>query len=125
LVFPLVPNVFPSCSQKIPQIPKLFPKTFTMSPQNYPIWFAQSSTLTFINWKKVSHRVPSFVYFVPRVQWGASIGECSIFQKNWWWVNQYDSFKKQKKKQTYEHTHELINMNHTNIPNYHIMWTPD
>jgi hypothetical protein len=39
-----------------------------------------------------------------------------MFQKNWRWVNQYDSFKKKTKWKTYEHTHELINMNHTNIP---------
>jgi hypothetical protein len=46
-----VPNVFSSCSHGLPQAPKLFPKTFPITPQFYPKWFAQSSILMYINWK--------------------------------------------------------------------------
>ncbi len=44
------------------------------------------------------------------VQRGASIGECSMFPKICSRANEYGSFKKKK---GYEHTHELINRNHT------------
>ncbi len=50
-VFFHVPNVFPMCSHHVPQVPKLFPKTFPIAHQFYPIWFAQSSTLMYVNWK--------------------------------------------------------------------------
>jgi len=42
LGFFLVPNVFPSDSQMVPQVPKLFLKIFPIAPQISPIWFAQS-----------------------------------------------------------------------------------
>jgi hypothetical protein len=45
----LFPNVFPSCSHEVPQVPKLFPKTFPIAPQLYPIWFAPSPTLIYRN----------------------------------------------------------------------------
>jgi hypothetical protein len=37
-----------------------------------------------------------FLYFVTGVQRGPSIGECSMFQKIWWWAYEYGSFKKKK-----------------------------
>jgi hypothetical protein len=37
------------CSHGVPQVPKLFPKTFPIAPQLYPIWFAQSPTLMYTN----------------------------------------------------------------------------
>jgi hypothetical protein len=40
--------LFPMCSH---QVPKLFPKAFSIAPQFYPICFAQSSTVMDINWK--------------------------------------------------------------------------
>jgi hypothetical protein len=44
--------VFFPCSHQVPfRFPKFFPKAFPISPQFYPIWFAQSSTLMYINWK--------------------------------------------------------------------------
>jgi hypothetical protein len=52
LFFPLFPNVFSSCSHGVLHIPKLFPKTFPIAPQLYPIWFAQSPTLMYRNWKR-------------------------------------------------------------------------
>jgi hypothetical protein len=51
LFFFPVPNVFSSCSHRVPQVLKLFSKMFAIAPQFYPIWFAQSSTLMYINWK--------------------------------------------------------------------------
>jgi hypothetical protein len=39
-----IPNVLPSCSHVIPQVPKLFLNMFPIAPQVYDIWFAQSST---------------------------------------------------------------------------------
>jgi hypothetical protein len=51
LLFSLVPVMFHMCSHKVPQVLKLLPKTFPIAPQFYPIWFAQSSTLMYINWK--------------------------------------------------------------------------
>jgi hypothetical protein len=47
--FPLVPSVFSSGAQKVPQVRKLFPMTFPIAPHVYPICFAQSSTLMNIN----------------------------------------------------------------------------
>jgi len=35
-------------------------------------------------------------YFATGVQRGASIGECSMFQKNCSWANEYGSFPKKK-----------------------------
>ncbi len=49
--FQCVFNMFSSCSLEVPQILKLFPKVYAMVPQFYPIWFAQSLILMYINWK--------------------------------------------------------------------------
>ncbi len=40
-----VPNLFPTCSIDIPQVPMLFYKAFPIAPQSHLIWFAQTSTL--------------------------------------------------------------------------------
>jgi len=34
-----LPNMFPSSSLEVPQVPKFFPKAFPIAPQFYPIWF--------------------------------------------------------------------------------------
>jgi hypothetical protein len=34
---------------EVPQVPKVFLKLFPIAPPFYPIWFAQSSTLMYIN----------------------------------------------------------------------------
>ncbi len=49
-LFLLVPIMFPICSQRAVRVLKLFPKTFSIAPQFYLIWFAQSSTLMCTNW---------------------------------------------------------------------------
>jgi hypothetical protein len=46
-----VPSMLSSCFLEVLQVPKLFPKTFLIALQFYPMWFAQSSTLMYINWK--------------------------------------------------------------------------
>jgi hypothetical protein len=49
LFFFLVPNVLLSSSFEVPQVPNLLPEAFPIAPQFYPIWFAQSSTVMYIN----------------------------------------------------------------------------
>jgi len=61
LFFPLFPNVFSSCSHGVPKVLKLFPTTFPIAPQLYPIWFAQSPTLMYTNWK--SWAIGEHIYF--------------------------------------------------------------
>jgi hypothetical protein len=48
-VFSLILNMFPAGSLEVPQVPKLFPKAFPIAPQFYLKWFAQSSSLMYIN----------------------------------------------------------------------------
>jgi hypothetical protein len=48
-----IPNVLPSCSHGIPQVPKLFLNMFPIPPQVYHIWFAQSSTPIYIAVTKI------------------------------------------------------------------------
>jgi hypothetical protein len=69
--------------------------------QFYPIWFAQSSTFMYINWKGRLLGTTFVSILQLGVQRGASIGE---FQKNCCWAHEY-AFKQKK---SYEHTtHEL------------------
>jgi len=95
--FPL----FPSCSlcvpMRFPNFPSCSPKTFPIAPQLYPIWFAQSSTLMYTNWKRwtIESTFVSILQLV--IQRGASIGEYPMFQKHWWWANQYGRSKQKKK----------------------------
>jgi hypothetical protein len=109
-----VPNMVSSCSLDVPQVPKLFRNAFPVAPQFHSIWFAQSSTLMYINWK--GRLLENS--FVSILQLGASIGESSMFQKSHCWANEYSSFK--KKNLSYEDTHELINMNHTKSPTFNV-----
>jgi hypothetical protein len=74
LFFPLFPNVFPSCSHGVPQVPKLFPKTFPIAPQLYPIWFAQSPTLMIQTEKDGPWKSIFISIWQLRVQRGASVG---------------------------------------------------
>jgi hypothetical protein len=98
LGFFLVPNVFPSDSQRVPQVPKLFFKLFPIAPPISPIWFAQSLTLMYINWKVGNRRAHLFLIVQLGVQRGASIGVCKMFQ-NKLMIHQsiYGSFEKRKK----------------------------
>ncbi len=61
----LVPNMFSTCSHHVSmrflKFSSCSPKTFPAAPQFYPIWFAQSSTLTYTNWKRVGCRGSTFV----------------------------------------------------------------
>jgi hypothetical protein len=71
------------CSQCVPimfqTVPKLFLMMIQISPQIYPIWFAQISTLKYINWKgRLESTFVSILWL--KVQRGASIGECPMFQ---------------------------------------------
>jgi hypothetical protein len=104
--------MFSSCSLEIPQALKFFPKLFTF----YPIQFAQSSTLMYINWKVHCRLLGNT--FVPilklGVKRGASKGECSQCS-----IKIADGpmnmalSKKRKRKRSYECTHELINISQT------------
>jgi hypothetical protein len=43
---------FPSSPQRVPKVfPNALPKMFPIAPQFYPLWFAQSSTPMYINFK--------------------------------------------------------------------------
>ncbi len=126
--------VFFPCSQSVlnmfpwdsPSSLKLFPKLFTL----YPIQFAQSSTLTYINWK-VHNRFLGDT-FAPTLKLGSEevvpFGSCSMLQKDWWWVNENMALSKktqQKQKQSYECTHELIINMRLKLPwweTYHLIW---
>jgi hypothetical protein len=82
------PSLLPMCSQhvlimfpwgspsshEVPQVPKLFPRAFPIAPQFYPIWFAQSSTLMYWNWKGRLFRNAFASILHLGVQRGASIG---------------------------------------------------
>jgi hypothetical protein len=63
-------------------------------------WYSSSSQC-------VPQNVPNSTSLLSHlvVQRGASIGECPMFQKNWWWANEYGPFKKKKRK--CEGTHEM------------------
>jgi hypothetical protein len=106
----LFSSMFPMCSHcvlfmfhGVPQVPKLFPKTFPIARQFYPIWFAQSSTFMYLNWKGGLLESTFVSILQLRVKRGASIGECPMFPKYWWWANECGFLVFKKKVQ---HTHE-------------------
>jgi hypothetical protein len=75
----------------------LSPNVFPIAPQFNHIWFAQSSTLC-IETERDGYRGLHLDLFYDWVQRGASIEECSMFQKKI--VNEpmnIGSFKKKKK----------------------------
>jgi hypothetical protein len=85
-----VPNMFSSRSLETPQVHKLFPKACSIALQFYHIWFAQSSILMYINcW---GNRFIFILQLGFRI--GASIEECSMFQKKCWWGNELRLFQK-------------------------------
>jgi hypothetical protein len=83
LIFSLVPNVYP--------------KVFAIAPWFYFIWFSPKFNSHVYNLKRWARGEYIFLYFATGVQKDPSIGECSMFQKNWWWATEYGSFKKKKK----------------------------
>jgi hypothetical protein len=86
---------FSSCSLEVPQVPELFLKTFPIAPQIYPIWFAQSSTLMYINWKcKSQGGVHMFLFcnWDPKRCYYWAEPQCS--KKLMIWANQHNSFEK-------------------------------
>jgi hypothetical protein len=74
LFFPLIPKLFPN----------IFPTMFQMvTPQFYPIWFAQSSTPMYINCKDgIQGQAHLFLSCKWGSKRGASIGACPMFQRN-------------------------------------------
>ncbi len=60
-------------------VPKMFPKMFPIAPQfYYPIWFAQSSTLMYINWKRFAARGAILFDLIGLVP--------NMFPSSYWWV---------------------------------------
>jgi len=102
---------FSKGSQVLKVFPNEFVKMFPIAPQLYPLWFAQSSILMYINWKCMLNGST----FVSILQLGSKkvllLGAWTMFQKLCWLANQHDSFTEIKRKVWV--THELINMNHT------------
>jgi hypothetical protein len=90
--FPLFPMcVFPSGSPSSQLVPQ---DKFWIAPQFYPIWFAQSLTVSCINWKGGPYEANLFLFCDWRSKevlllWSA---QCSL--KKWWCANQYGSLKK-------------------------------
>jgi hypothetical protein len=114
---------FPKCalsyaiylSIKLLKFPSYSPKMFPIAPQFYPLWFAQSSTLMYINWKgtlnlgtfvsnlHLGSRESCFYWKVSNVPKNLVMGP----------INVAASQKKLKIKINVWEIHELINMNHT------------
>ncbi len=110
-LFPL----FPMCSHhlfmRFSKFPSCSPKTFPIAPQFYCTWFAESSTLMYINWNGGPFGSTfDSIWVVQRgtlllgsAQCSKKIGDGPI--------NMIHNQKTKRKK--HELTHELINMNHT------------
>jgi hypothetical protein len=86
-----VPNMFSSCSLKVLQVFKLFPKVFPVVP-HLSIWFAQSSTLICINWKGRLLGILLFLFY-NGIQRNASFGESfnvpkELLMGQWIWLFQ-------------------------------------
>jgi hypothetical protein len=71
---------------------------FPIAPRFYLIWFAQSSTPMYINWKGAIKGNTFVSILQPGVLRGPSIRECFNEQKNWWWANEHVDLSQRKKK---------------------------
>ncbi len=122
------------CSHHVPKFPNAFPKMFPIAHGFYPMWFAQSSTPMYINYKgKIQGctfaKFNSHVYKLQRwnsrvhicfyfATWGPKMcfywGHAQCFKKNAGGPINMAPFKKKRK--SCEPTHNLINMNHNLSP---------
>jgi hypothetical protein len=91
-----LPNMISSCSFEVPQVPKLFRKVFPITPQFYPIWFAQSS-IPMYKLKRWNIGVHICFYFTIRAQRGAFMRGMPNVLKELLMGNQYGSFLKTEK----------------------------
>jgi hypothetical protein len=86
--------MFSSRSLETPQVHKLFPKACSIALQFYPIWFAQSSILMYINCWGID--------ILPFCKWGLEevlpLGSAQCSQNNVDGPMNYDSFQKKKGK---------------------------
>jgi len=103
---------FLPCSQCVPI---KFPSVqLPIAPWFYPIWFAQSSIPWYINWKGGCYK---WAYLCLFCDLGSKelclLGKCPMFQIFLWWANQYGPSQKNKIVPECEHTHDLVNTNHT------------
>ncbi len=99
--------MFPWGSQRLPQVPKLFLNTFPIAPLFYPIWFCPK--FNYHAYKLERQAIGEHIYFYVAT-WG--LKGCLMFQKNWWWANEYGPSPPPLKKGQHELIHERINMNH-------------
>jgi hypothetical protein len=89
-------NCFPT-ETKLESTRQFWATSSKLEPQIHGTQFAQSSTLMDINWKVWLYG-STFVFTLwLNVQRGASMKECPMFQKTWWWVDQYGSFGTKEK----------------------------
>ncbi len=88
-------NVFPSCSQRVPQVLIICPKMFPIAPHFYSIHFAQSCLFNYIKGPNVKH---------PHLSIENSIlGSLQSFNFLLWWVSiKMTHCKKKKKKKEKE-----------------------
>jgi hypothetical protein len=92
---PFVLNVFPLCSNEVPEVPKTFP----IAPLIYPIWFAQKFNSHACKLKSWAIGEGHLFLFC---NWGLKRcfywGNCPMCpKKTWWWANQYGSLETRKK----------------------------
>jgi hypothetical protein len=97
---PLVLNMFSWSSHGVPQGPKLFLGTFPIAFHFYPHTVCPKFNSHVYKLKRQAIGEHNYFYFVTR-GWKRCFywGECPMFQKNWWWTNQYGSFQKKRKTQ--------------------------
>jgi hypothetical protein len=117
LFFPVVVNAFPMCShhfpvgslsgsQRVLQIPRLFPKTFLTAPQICPIY----------ELKRWMSGGPHLFLVCNCAQRGASVGECPLFQnKLVMGQSKWLSLKTHKQKKKIKGVRPPLNYNEENI----------
>jgi hypothetical protein len=117
-------SLFPLCSQFVPmRSPKGRPSSQVV-PQHI---LNSTSALSHMVCPKFNSPVYKLSIFVSilqlMMQRGASIGECPMFQKNWWWANQYGPFRKPKKKLwAHQWTHRIFLNIHYFSSQYFLIW---
>jgi len=108
--------MFLASSLEVPQVPKLFPKAFPIAPQFYHMVCPKFNPHVY---KLKSLAIGEYICLNFAIEspkrcfhWGSD--QCSkVFVDGP--MNMALSKKKHTQKRSYEHNHELINMNHTRL----------
>jgi hypothetical protein len=89
-------------------VPNVYLKVFPIAAWFYSIWFSPKFNSHVYNLKRWARGEYIFLYFATLVQRGPSIGECCFKDFDDGPMNM--GLSKRKKRRSYVHTHELINM---------------